>query len=253
MPSFPIKKQRVHLLDEFRGFVILLMVFYHGVYDIVFIFDVDFPFFYSPFMHYLQVFIAGTFIIVSGIACRFSRNNLKRGALALGLGLLFTLVTAVVMPDQIVMFGVLHLLGSAMILFALLRPLLDKLPPLSGTLLFVLLQIFTLRVPSGLLGYPPLAVRLPESLYANPYLFWLGFPSPSFFSSDYFPLIPWVFLFLAGSYFGVFFQQGRAPKFAYRSHCPPLAKIGRHTIWIYLLHQPIVYGILWVFFNLISQ
>lgn len=250
MPNYGVSK-RIHLLDEFRGFVILLMVFYHGAYDLVMIFEVDFPFFFSPFMHYLQVFIAGTFIILSGAACRFSRNNLKRGAAAFGLGMVLTVTTALFMPSQIVCFGILHLLGSCMILFALLRPVLEKIPALVGTLLFVLMQIFTVYVPYGQLGYPPLSIKLPSALYEVGYLFPLGFPSPQFFSSDYFPLIPWLFLFLAGSYVGVFFQRGLAPKSAYRCHLPLLAKIGRNTIWIYLLHQPILYGVLWVIFYFI--
>lgn len=243
--------KRVPLLDEFRGLVILLMVFYHGAYDLVSIFGVDFPFFYSPFMNYLQVFTAGTFILVSGIACRFSRSNLKRGALAFGLGLAFTAVTALVMPSQLVMFGVLHLLGSCMMLFALLEPLLDRIRcPALGVALCVALQALLLHVPYGQLGYPPFAVALPRALYDAKVLFWLGFPSATFYSSDYFPLIPWLFLFLAGSYLGVYFKNGSAPRFAYESHCKPLAAVGRRTIWIYLLHQPIIFGVLWVFFKL---
>lgn len=245
-------KRRIPLLDEFRGLVILLMVFYHGAYDVVAIFGVDFPFFYSRPMHYLQVFIAGTFILVSGISCRFSRSNVKRGLITFGLGLAFTAVTALVIPSQVVMFGVLHLLGFSMLFFGLCRPLLDKIPPLVGVLLFIALQILTLHVAYGQLGYPPFSVSLPDALYASPYLFWLGFPSATFFSSDYFPIIPWLFLFLAGSYLGVFFQRGAAPHFAYESHCKPLAVIGRHTIWIYLLHQPILFGVLTLVFYLIG-
>ncbi|MEM1485246.1 heparan-alpha-glucosaminide N-acetyltransferase [Oscillospiraceae bacterium PP1C4] len=243
--------RRIVLLDELRGLAILLMVFYHACYDIVYIFGVDFPFFNTPFMHYLQVFIASNFVIISGISCRFSHSNLKRGAFAFSFGLLLTAFTLIFIPSQAVLFGVLHLLGAGMMLFALCRPLLDRLHPLVGTLLFVLLFRFTLYVPYGMLGYPPLAINLPTSLYEAGYLFALGFPAPSFFSSDYFPLVPWLFLFFAGSCLGVYFKEGRCPELFYNPRIPAFSVVGRYSMWIYLFHQPITYGILWVIFSVI--
>lgn len=243
--------RRVHLVDEFRGLVILLMVFYHAAYDLVYIFNVNFPLFHSPLMHYLQVFISGTFIIVSGISCRFSRNNLKRGLIALGLGIGFTLVTWLFMPDQIIKFGVLHLLGSCMILYALLEKLLNKLQPIVGAVICVLLQLFTLHLPHGYLGLSAFPIKLPVSLYQTGFLFWLGLPAKTFYSSDYFPLIPWSFLFLAGSFAGVYLKNNTAPDFFYRQHIPFLSKVGKHTLWIYLLHQPITYGLFMLIFYII--
>ena len=131
--------RRVQMADEWRGLVILLMVFYHGLYDLVVIFGVDFPWFWTKWAHFLQVFIAGSFIILSGMCCHFSRNNLKRGAIAFGLGLLMTLATWIALPSQVIRFGVLHLLGASMMLFALLRPhvILSFLPFVLGALLLL--------------------------------------------------------------------------------------------------------------------
>lgn len=244
------RPRRVGIVDELRGLFILLMVFYHGMYDLVEIFGLDLPFFYSLPMRFLQTLIAGNFVILSGMVCHYSHNNLKRGAYAFGFGMILTVVTTVVMPSQIVMFGILHLLGSCMMLFALLKPLLIKIPTILGAPFFILLFILTLYVPRGMLGYPPFAVALPQSLYTAGYLFPFGFPSPAFFSSDYFPLIPWLFLFLAGSYLGIYGRRGELPEFCYRKHIPWLAKVGSYTIWIYLLHQPVLYGVFSIIFKL---
>lgn len=245
-------KQRVALLDELRGLNILLMVFYHGAYDVVYLFGINFSFFYSPFMECLQTFIAGTFIILSGISCRFSRSNLKRGVRAFLLGMMLTAVTLVFLPQQRILFGILHLLGAGMISFALLRRWIERMPALAGTVLFGLLFYLTIHVPYGQLGWPPFAVTLPAQWYQAEWLFFLGLPSPTFFSSDYFPLVPWIFLFLASSCTGWYFIDGRCPQLFYRPRFALLSKIGRHALIIYLLHQPITFAVLWIIFKVIG-
>ncbi|WP_195276626.1 heparan-alpha-glucosaminide N-acetyltransferase domain-containing protein [Anaerotruncus rubiinfantis] len=242
--------RRVGALDELRGLLILLMVYYHGAYDAAVIFGADFPFFFSRPMQWLQTFISCGFIIISGMSARFSRNNLRRGVQVLGLGLLLTAATLFVMPDQRVMFGILHFLGSAMILFALFEKQLDKIPTVLGAPLFVAIFILTLYIPRGMLGYPPFWTPLPDMLYQTGFLFPLGFPSDGFFSSDYFPLIPNLFLFFGATYLGVYAKNGQIPEFCYRTRFSWLAWVGRHTIWVYMLHQPIVYAFLWIYFRL---
>lgn len=78
------------------------------------------------------------------------------------------------------------------------------------------------------------------------FLFPLGLHPLIFASADYYPLLPWIFLFLAGYWLGVAFLQRRAPEFCYREHLSALGWIGRHALIIYLVHQPVVYGVLWL-------
>ena len=242
---------RVHLIDEVRGFAIICMVFYHAMFDLVVIFGVDFPIFTSSLMQdVLQPLFAGLFIFISGTAGHYSRSNLKRGAVCFGFGLILTVVTALFMPDELILFGILHFLGSAMILFALFEKQLDKIPTVLGAPLFVAIFILTLYVPRGMLGYPPFWTPLPDMLYQTGFLFPLGFPSDGFFSSDYFPLIPNLFLFFGATYLGVYAKNGQIPEFCYRTRFSWLAWVGRHTIWVYMLHQPIVYAFLWIYFRL---
>ncbi len=243
------KTRRVILADEWRGFVILLMVFYHTVYDLVALFGVPISWFYTGIGHGLQQFICISFIFISGICCRFSRSNLRRGAVAFGLAMLLTVGTLLVTPQVAIWFGVLHLLGISMMLYPLLRPLLDKLPRDFGLVLFLALFLVFKQVPSGWIGLGPWQMELPNSLYRYTWLAWLGFPGPAFSSGDYFPLIPWLFLFLAGSFLGRRAQAGALPRFCYSSHLPWLAAVGRASIWIYMLHQPVIYGLLWLYFR----
>lgn len=247
-----IHNRRIHFFDEWRGLAILLMVFYHAAYDVVEIFGVQWPLFHSYGMHLFQQGIAGSFIFISGVSCRFSHNNRRRGIIAFALGMLLTVVTLLVIPSQRVMFGILHLLGISILIFSFARPILDKIHPAVGFLLMLFCYACTMYLPDGVLGIPPFAAALPKQLYEIGYLFPIGFSSPQFFSSDYFPIIPWLFFFLTGSYFGVFAKNNALPGYFYRQHFKCLSKIGRYSLWIYLLHQPIIYGILLLVFRMLK-
>lgn len=238
----PDAPRRVLLLDEVRGLCILLMVAYHGAYDLVYIFKVNFPLFHHWLLSIAQPVVAGIFIFISGIACRYSRSNVRRGCIALGLGLAMTAATLLFVPEQAIYFGILHFLGTCMVLFGLLRPLLDRLPPPAGTFFCALLFCLTLPVGAGYIGFGGLRLlQLPPALYGARLLFPLGFAGADFASADYFPLLPWLFVFLGGAYTGVRFLQGRMPGLFYRGHSRFLAVTGRHTLIIYVLHQPVLY------------
>jgi uncharacterized membrane protein len=99
-------------------------------------------------------------------------------------------------------------------------------------------------------------VKLPRALYqmgdvGN----FLGFTEPRFYSADYFSLIPWFFLFLAG-YFGYHWamQKGALEKAAALKPLPKLFGwvdfMGKHSLIIYMLHQPVIYGVLYLIFEL---
>lgn len=246
-------RARVGLIDELRGLAIVLMVVYHLFFDLVYLYGVNVPAFHSPVLGFLQPFFAGVFIFISGVACRYSRSNLKRGAVCFGLGLALTLATLLFVPDELILFGILHFLGVAMMLYALLARALDKLLPLPGLLVFAALFAVTYPVPYGKVGIGPVSAALPAALYDTGFLFPLGLPGTGFFSSDYFPLVPWLFLFFAGTYAGVYFKSGRMPGWCYKTHVPPLAFAGRHTLMIYLAHQPVVYMLLYGIFWFINR
>lgn len=241
------KPDRVCLLDELRGLAVLLMIFYHGAYDAVYIFRfTGSGWFTSAPMDFLQRYIAVSFILIAGIMGRYSRSNFRRGVKTFLCGLLVTAVTLLVMPSERILFGILHFLGAAMMLLGLCEPLLRKIPAAAGVLLSAVLYLATDSIGQGWIGLGPLRLELPRALYDAGFLFPLGLHPLIFASADYYPLLPWIFLFLAGYWLGEAFYQRRMPDFCYREHLPALGWIGRHALIIYLVHQPVVYGVLWL-------
>ena len=113
------------------------------------------------------------------------------------------------------------MLGISMMLFGLLRPLFQKLHPMVGAAVMLVLFIFTYGVTSGYVGIPYFwEIPLPDFLYSTNYLFPLGFIPAGFYSADYFSLLPWLFLFFMGSFVGVYVKEGRFPAPFYQKAQP---------------------------------
>ena len=246
------KTGRIFLLDELRGLLICNVVAYHTLYDLVYLFGVKLMWFRTEGAYWWQQWMSGSLIFLAGISCLLTRSNLRRGVKTLLLGLALTLATALVMPGERILFGILHFMGCAMLLFAALRPLLDKIPPRVGLWVCLGLFVLTKNIYYGNVGIPYLwEVAVPEVFYSSRLLFPIGLPHPTFASSDYFPLIPWAFLFLAGSFLGRRIPAGRVPDFARKSRLPLLGWLGRHTLGIYLVHQPVIFALLSLLFHIL--
>ena len=163
-------------------------------------------------------------------------------------GALVTAVTLLFLPEDVVWFGVLTLLGSSMLLTAALDPLLRRVPPAVGVAVSALLFWGTYPTMNGFWNLPGGRLALPQALYASWPTAYLGFMPKSFFSTDYFPLLPWLFLFWAGYFLHHLVGRGRLAPLR-RSVCPPLGWMGRHSLVLYLLHQPVILGVLTVAFR----
>ena len=147
-------------------------------------------------------------------------------------------------------FGVLTLLGSSMLLTAALDPRLRRVPPAVGVALSALLFWVTYPTMKGFWNLPGGRLALPQALYASYATAYLGFLPKGFFSTDYFPLLPWLFLFWAGYFLHHLVGRGRLAPLR-RSVCPPLGWMGRHSLALYLLHQPVILGVLTAAFRLV--
>ena len=244
-----LSPHRLHLLDEYRGFVILNMIAYHTTWDLVYLFGHRWQWYMSEVAYIWQQFICWSFILLSGFCWQMSRNHFQRGLLVFGGGIVITAATLLFMPDSQVIFGILTLLGSAMLLMIPCHPLLQKIPPILGSIGAFLLFLLTRSINDGVLGMGSLdMITLPREWYANLLTTYIGLPEPGFYSTDYFSIFPWFFLFVTGYFFyGIYKAHERVPKkILLTSICPPLGWIGRHSLIIYMLHQPIVYGLLYL-------
>jgi uncharacterized membrane protein len=195
-----------------------------------------------------QPLISGIFIVVAGISSQLSHNNAKRGGKLLAIALALTFVTAVLLPlaglDGFgIYFGILHFLSVSMLIFALVRPALDAIPPIWGLGLCIVLYVFTAGISDGYLGIAPLfKLSLPASLYELPYLFPIGIYNTDFASADFFPLFPRIFIFLAGTWFGVFVKSEKLPLWTYKTRVKPVAWLGKKALIVYVIHVPILYA-----------
>lgn len=238
------ESRRIYLIDEVRGLSIILMVFYHAFFILGDFFGFEFMHDTQVFFSPLQPLFACLFIFISGISSNLSRSNLKRGLKLLLIAAGFTVVTSLILPSfgipgAEIVFGILHLLSISMLLYALLKKPLRKVPTNLGVAACFLLFVLTFSVQSGKL----LWLDLPQSLYRYMLLAPFGFAPSGFYSADYFPLLPYVFMFFAGTFFGRLAQEDRIPQSWYVSRCRPLSEIGKKTLVIYVLHWPIIFVI----------
>ncbi len=231
-------KKRIWELDVLRGVWILLMVAIHITYDLVVLFDVvDLK---NPALFNWSQDWGGTlFLFISGCCATLGSHPVKRGLQVIGCGMVITAVTAGMyflnFADRgiIIYFGVLQCLGCCMLLWPLFR----KGHPL-------LLAVLGLTL--ALLG-----LYLKENVRVDfPWLIPLGVMNWGFASSDYYPLLPNFGYFLMGSAIGKTLYKDKATRLPNVDLHNPVIKFftffGKHSLMIYMVHQPIIAGIIWL-------
>ncbi len=249
-PNNKISSRRIIIMDELRGIAVFCMVFYHLFFQLSELFHFDFGSKLLTFFMPLQPIFAALFIIISGISSRLSKSNFKRGSKLFLIALAFFGVTVYVLPlagieSAKIYFGILHLLSICMLLFALLRPLLDKIKPETGVLISMVLYLLTYNVTQGYIGlFNIFKINLPEYLYNTSFLFPFGFFNSTFFSADYFPLFPYFFIFITGTFLGINIVNGTLPEWSYKTRVRFFAFVGRSALIIYVLHNPLIYGLI---------
>lgn len=228
-------KNRIYILDALRGAAVIAMIVHHSYVLLNFMRGVTISFFSSTLFDVLQMFFVAIFLLVSGICTNFSRNIVRRGSVIFGAALLVTLVTAGLLPaigvtGLEIYFGILHMFGLSMLLYACLKPLLDKCNTAAVCIVCVVLFV----------GYNLLQAKIPYAESPGNILMIFGFPSVSFYSADYYPLFPYFFMFVAGAMLGRWVKGNKMPAWFYTFRVPALEFVGRHSLIIYLVHQPVV-------------
>lgn len=239
---------RVYMLDGIRGFAIICMVIYHAMFMLKNEFGVNVPIFFESWFDIIRDVFAAAFVLISGIMCRYSRDNVRRGAKCFILGMLITFVVPLFSGSE-VNFGILHLLGISMMLYGLFENVLEKIPPFVGSIVFALAAAFTWNAEYGFIGFGGIRWDFPEKAHNVGVLYPLGIVPNGFYSADYFPIMPWFFIFLCGSYIGYWFKNGSMPQMFYRPHVKWLEAVGRATIWVYIIHLPVILAVFSLIFR----
>lgn len=224
-------KNRVWELDAFRGLCILGMVIVHFVYDLVYLYGIvswEYPAWFSFVMNWGGVL----FLLISGICATLGSRSVRRGLIVLGCGFICTAVTygmyrfGFADSSLTIYFGVLHCLGVCMILWWVLK----RLPTAVLAVLGILLAGAGLYLRN---------MSFDVSMWLMP----LGFVPANFASSDYFPLMPNLGFFLLGAVIGRTVYKRKESLLPGKGDAFPLRFLrlcGKHSLWIYLLHQPVL-------------
>lgn len=231
-----MSEDRILFLDAWRGLALYLMLLYHLLFDLYMFGWMSWEQIMSWPLVLLEKFIAYSFILCAGVSATLTRSNAKRGLVTLGAAALVTIASFIV--DAPILFGVLQFLGMAMLIYAAVgkwvRKVPEKIAPFLWLALFVGTHILTDRV-----------------LVNVRWLFWLGFRYPGYVSYDHFPILPYIFLFFLGSWAGGRIKEDRDRFLPLDRHAPKWLTVpGRRTLIVYLLHQPVLYGICLLVYNL---
>ena len=226
-------------IDVLRGVAIIMMIIYHLSYDLYFLAGAPIKINSLPWTLFQRT-TASLFLLLVGISLTISYSkakekysekelflkNLKRGTKILAWGAVITIFTLIFLTNGVILFGILHLIGVSIIISF---PLLDyKYKNLALGLIVILIGIY-----------------LSNFTFATTYLLWLGFEPNSFFSFDYFPILPWYGVVLIGIFLGnlIYPESKRrfdVPDFSGNIISKVLSFLGKHSLKIYLIHQPII-------------
>ncbi len=243
----PINKTHSHRfieLDILRGFAIAIMIFYHLLWDLDYFGLVPL----NNGMYQSNRYFPPIFLLLVGICLAISTNKrqtpnertkrlLIRGSWIFTLGMVLTSITLITMPDKPILFGVLHCIGLSIIL---------SIPFLkfkSYNIIFALVIILMGSIVGSFTVENPTILHLA-----------IGFHQAGIwdYTIDYFPLLPWFGVILVGIALGNFLYKDNKRRF----EIPDLSKykpatifswLGQHSLIIYLLHQPIIAGTLFIF------
>ena len=228
--------KRIWELDALRGLCVIGMVIVHFIFDLVDLYGI-LNWHYPALYRFVQDWGGVLFLLISGICVTLGHRSVKRGIIVLLCGLLVSAVTYGMTffdfdESVIIYFGVLHCLGICMILW----PVFKGMP----TWLLAFLGGVMALVGLSLVSIPPVSY---------PWLIPLGIVPEGFISSDYFPLLPHLGFFLLGAVLGKTLYAKKQSLLMDANTRNPILRFfrfcGRQSLWIYLLHQPVLNGICW--------
>lgn len=236
--------ERYPEIDIARGIAVVMMVLFHIAFDLSFLGIAGIPVSSLPWRAFAMA-TAALFLLLVGISLsisagyaktRLSRSDfilkyLKRGAGIYTIGIGISIVTWIILPGAFIVFGILHLIGLSIALS----------PLYTGYSWQNLLAGLAIILVSPVVA----------AMRGDGWLVWLGIHPPAFYSIDYTPVFPWLGVVLIGVGLGAILYPRAARRWDHEVPTlprSPLRFLGRHSLAIYLVHQPIILGILFITF-----
>ena len=227
-------------LDVLRGLAILAMIVFHFTFDLCYFGLISPNTIYKPGWVLFQQIIAGTFIFVAGVAYDLCHGQgikwryIKKRLLILGsLSALISVVTLIIFGPFWIKFGILHCILAASLISILIVVL--------STSRLILVTAFLAAVYLYL--SPPVAI--PRS-----FDFLIRTTHPHY-SIDYRPIFPWLVVFLTGIVASRMIWRSDKPIFFCNIKLNYVLKIliliGKNSLFIYIIHQPILFSVLYIY------
>lgn len=242
-PAMSARTPRLEGVDQLRGFAVAMMIAYHFCYDLVYFRFATWPMLTSPGWIAWRTSIVATFLTVAGVSLALraayspsARAFWRRWAQVAGAALLVSAATAVMFHERFIYFGVLHFIAVGLIVGRGLAPL-GRVNALIG------------------LAVIALGVAFQDPMFVPRSLNWIGFYPGKPNTEDYVPVFPWIGVMLIGLAVGTAWRlRGFAPVpglTGLRDALPArltalLAFLGRWSLTVYLVHQPLLMGLLWL-------
>jgi len=229
-----VEKKRIWEIDYLRVIAIVLMIIYHTAYDLNEFAGRNINL-NSEFWVWYCKLASPIFPFLSGVSSGFSEKGIvQKGLKILLVGLGITVVTFFILGDQFIRYGVLHFLGTCMLLYPLLSKLnVWLLAVLAATVASLAKPLGRIDAGTGLL--------LP-----------LGIKYQGFSTVDYYPLVPYLAAYIVGIIAYKLYYYKKQSLFSFSLENKFFTAISRNSLWIYLLHQPILLGAIYLYNQLLS-
>lgn len=240
MQRSAIDKPRLEAIDVARGLALVAMAIYHFAWDLEFFGHVPHAMTAQGGWKLFARCIASSFLFLVGVSLFLGhakgirwRPFLRRFVMVAGAAAAISLVTWLAVPGGFIFFGILHQIALASML---------------GLAFLRLPSIVTIVVAVAVLAAPHF---LRSTFFDHPAWWWVGLSSVNPRSNDYVPLFPWFAAVLFGiatariaTHVGLFERMAswRMPNWS-----RPLQFAGRHSLAVYLIHQPVLISLLWLF------
>jgi uncharacterized membrane protein len=226
---------RVGGLDALRGLAVVAMVAYHAAFDLAYFRVTAQNFYRDPFWLHSRTVILSSFLLVAGMSLVLAQRAPQgRGRFWIHVGrvagcaLLVTAGSYMMFPRSFIWFGVLHAIAVSLVLAK----------PLAARPWIALALGVTVVIAGNVIASPAFDSRA---------LGWIGFATAKPITEDYVPLFPWTGVLLIGVAAGHALARSDFALLRPLGRLPALVRwLGRHSLAVYMLHQPVLLAALWI-------